>query len=156
MNLIIKTTMATGFLLSASLVQANTVAALSDEIRQQDARLFSAFNNCEPQKWRRYLAKDIEFYQDNDDPTYSRSELEPAFLDRCKEGQSASLIREFVPEGHEVHPIQGVGAVQFGTHRFLLKQADGSMSEVARPRFVHLWKKEQGQWRIIRVISYDH
>ncbi len=129
---------------------------LSDEIRAQDKALFDAFNQCQPDVWRLYLDKDVEFYQDNDDPTYSRAELEPSFLDRCKAGGNANLIREFVPESHEVHPIQGVGAVQFGKHRFSLKTENGEWQVVAEPRFVHLWEQQGTQWRIIRVISYDH
>ncbi len=156
MKPLIKSYLTVGLFISVGSIDVNAATKLSSVIRQQDAQLFAAFNHCEPEKWRQYLDKDIEFYQDNDDPTFSRTELEKAFLDRCKDGRGANLIREFVPQGHEVHPIQGVGAVQFGTHRFLLKQEDGSFTEVARPRFVHLWKKENEQWRVIRVISYDH
>ncbi|MBD3584178.1 nuclear transport factor 2 family protein [Salinimonas sp. HHU 13199] len=129
--------------------------SLSDTIKQQDKALFEAFNQCNPEKWRQYLAPNIEFYQDNDAPTYSRDELEPSFLDRCTAGKQASLIRRFIPEAHEVHPIEGVGAVQFGAHRFLIKEG-ASFKEVARPRFVHLWEKKDDKWQIIRVISYDH
>ena len=130
--------------------------SLSDVIKAQDKALFDAFNQCKPDVWRLYLDKNVEFYQDNDDPTYTRAELEPSFLDRCKAGGSANLIREFIPESHEVHPIQGIGAVQFGKHRFSLQTESDKWQVVAEPRFVHLWQKEGEQWRIIRVISYDH
>ncbi|WP_414830439.1 nuclear transport factor 2 family protein [Alteromonas sp. H39] len=145
-------------LAAASLLSSAALAnpSLSDVIKAQDKALFDAFNQCQPDIWRRYLDENVEFYQDNDDPTFTRSELEPSFLDRCKEGGNANLIREFVPESHEVHPIQGVGAVQFGKHRFSLQTDSGEWQVVAEPRFVHLWENDGKQWRVIRVISYDH
>lgn len=146
-----------GLMLTCGIASAGAEnSQLSALIKEKDAALFTAFNECNPEGWRTYLDEDIEFYQDNDDPTFSRAELEPAFLDRCKGDGPANLIREFIPDSHEVHPIQGVGAVQFGAHRFLLRHEDGRLEEVARPRFVHLWRKDGENWQIIRVISYDH
>ena len=137
-------------------VHAQANPSLSALIKEKDTALFNAFNTCDLNTWRQYLASDVEFYQNNDDPTFSRDALEPSFLDRCKGGGQAVLIRELVADSHEVHTIQGVGAVQFGAHRFLLKQDDGSYAEVGTPRFVHLWENTGDSWQIIRVISYSH
>ena len=48
--------------------------------------------------------------------------------------------------------MQGYGAIQIGRHVFAKKGEPGS--EVAR--FVHLWKQENGVWRLARVLSFDH
>lgn len=130
--------------------------ALRDTIIALDGQLFDAFNSCDLGSFRRYLDEDVEFYQDNDDVTTTRAELEPTFIKRCTEGSGSRLRRELLPTTVEVHPIQGYGAVMFGTHRFWVI-VDGEPDELAStPRFVHLWHNQGGRWRITRVISYGH
>ncbi|MEO6447046.1 MAG: nuclear transport factor 2 family protein [Gemmatimonadaceae bacterium] len=129
---------------------------LRDTIMALDKIFFDAFNACDLETWKPYLAEDIEFYQDNDDVTTTREQLEPSFLDRCRDGNVATVRRELVPESAEVHPIQGYGAEQMGAHRFyVVKQ--GSADELGgTPRFVHLWRRGLSGWQITRVISYGH
>ncbi len=64
--------------------QAPKDGALRETILAQDAAFFKAFNDCDFEGWKKYLADDIEFYQDNDKVTTSRQQLEPSFLGRCK------------------------------------------------------------------------
>lgn len=129
---------------------------LRDAILAQDRALFAAFNTCNLEHWRRYLTEDVEFYQDNDQVTTTRAQLEPSFLDRCDDEGNAGLQRELIATSVEVHPIQGYGAVEIGSHRFWVMK-DGKRSEVvSTPRFVHLWRSKGGQWQITRVISYGH
>ena len=137
-------------------VHANATSSLHATIMKQDKALFKAFNTCDLPTWKRYLAEDIEFYQDNDKVTTSRKELEPSFLDRCNKDNVASLRREIVEASVEVHPIMEFGAVQFGKHHFFVVDQEGAEQLVAKPKFVHLWRHTNGQWQITRVISYGH
>lgn len=136
--------------------QAQTTPTLHDTILALDKALFDAFNSCDLETWKKYLAEDIEFYQDNDDVTTTRDELEPSFKDRCNENGEATLRRELLPETVEVFPIKGYGAVQFGTHRFWIVKTGAPDQLASTPRFVHLWRNQDGVWQITRVISYDH
>jgi hypothetical protein len=132
----------------------------ADELREiilaQDKGLFDAFNACDIEKWKSYLAEGIEFYQDNDAVTTTRDELEPFFKDRCGINNVQTLRRELLPETVEVHSIQGYGAVQFGMHRFWIVAKGQSDQLAATPKFVHLWQVQDGAWQITRVISYGH
>ena len=131
-------------------------SALQDTIVALDRQLFAAFNSCDLNSFRMYLDENVEFYQDNDDVTTSRAELESTFRDRCSEPSGPRLRRELVAETVEVHPIQRYGAVMLGTHRFWVV-AEGNPDRLAStPRFVHLWHNRDGRWRITRVISYGH
>lgn len=129
---------------------------LGATILARDAVLFAAFNDCDLEAWKAYLDTDLEFYQDNDDVTTSRVALEPAFRDHCNANGESRLRRELVPGSTEVHPLQGYGAVQFGAHRFWVRNADGREELGSTPRFVHVWRNDGGEWRITRVISYGH
>lgn len=48
--------------------------------------------------------------------------------------------------------MQGCGAIQIGRHVFARRGEPGS--EVAK--FVHLWMRENGAWRLARVLGFDH
>ncbi len=135
---------------------ANANGDLRQKIIKLDLEFFDAFNTCNLSKWRKYLSEDIEFYQDNDDVTTTRKELEPSFLDRCGPDNTAKLQRELIEETVEVHPIQGYGAVQMGSHHFWTAENNERIKVVAKPKFVHLWRNRNGVWQITRVISYSH
>jgi hypothetical protein len=135
---------------------ASPDTALHRTIVELDSTFFAAFNRCDLVTWRQFLAEDVEFYQDNDDATRTRAALEPSFLDRCSPNGAARVRRELVPESVEVYPIQGVGAVQFGAHRFWVAVPGQPDDLGSTPRFVHLWDQQDSGWRITRVISSGH
>jgi hypothetical protein len=43
--------------------------------------------------------------------------------------------------------------VELGTHRF---SHPGIDTDEGDAKFVHLWKYENGNWQVTRVISFDH
>ncbi len=131
-------------------------AALHTTILAQDKAFFDAFNSCDLTAWRRYLSEDIEFYQDNDDVTKGREALERSFKSRCGTNNVAKLRREIVLSTVEIHPIQGFGAVQLGTHRFWRVVPGEPDQLMSTPKFVHLWRIKDGVWQMTRVISYEH
>lgn len=152
-------------LLISALLMLFTVTARAQTVQDQslhetilalDKALFDAFNACDLETWKHYLADDIEFYQDNDNVTTTREQLEPSFMDRCGPDKIAKLRRELVMETAEVHPIQGYGAVQLGSHRFFVVRSGEPDQPVGTPKFVHLWRNAGGTWQITRVISYGH
>ena len=59
-------------------------SSLHDTIVALDLAFFEAFNTCNLEVWKKYLAEGIEFYQDNDNVTTSRAELVPSFMDKRK------------------------------------------------------------------------
>ena len=129
---------------------------LKDTILAQDQALFEAFNTCYLETFKTYIDEKVEFYQDNDEVTNTRAQLEMSFNDRCQQRQHITLRRELVTESVEVHPIKGFGAVQMGTHHFWVKKQGEAEQLGSYPSFVHLWHHDGSQWKITRVISYGH
>jgi hypothetical protein len=134
----------------------NKPKPLDKLILELDQSLFDAFNACDLETWKKYLAEDIEFYQDNDDVTTTRKALEPSFIDRCRKSNKEPIYRKLVKESVQVHPIQGFGAVQFGSHQFWIVKDGKPHLLASTPKFVHLWHNNNGTWQITRVISYGH
>jgi hypothetical protein len=55
-----------------------------------------------------------------------------------------------------VYPLNKYGAIQIGTHRFYAIQQGKPDRLTETGQFTHVWKEENGQWRLARVLSYDH
>ena len=59
-----------------------------------------------------------------------------------------------MPGSLRAYPLNGYGAVQLGVHRFF-SPIDAS-EPVGLAKFIHIWRNQDGKWKITRVISYDH
>lgn len=121
---------------------------LHDELARMDAALFeAAFVTCDAAKFRALFTEDAEFYHDKDGAKLGEA---VKVLNFCPRDEG--VTRTLVPGSLEVYPMQGYGAVQMGRHVFARKGEPGA----EEAKFVHLWKREAGGWRLARVLSFDH
>ncbi|MFL6620863.1 MAG: nuclear transport factor 2 family protein [Povalibacter sp.] len=123
--------------------------ALRDTIKNLDATVFKAFNECDMTTFAKFFTPDVEFYHDLGGVTWSRAEV----IANTQKNICGKRRRELVEGTLEVYPIKDYGAVEIGTHRFC--DLNGPKCE-GIGRFVHIWQNDGGTWRITRVISYDH
>jgi Domain of unknown function (DUF4440) len=121
---------------------------LFDELSRMDRELFdAAFVTCDASKFRSLFTDDAEFYHDRTGAAVGEA---ARTMKSCP--RDNGVTRTLVPDSLEVYPMQGYGAIQIGRHVFARKGEPGS--EMAK--FVHLWKRESGAWRLARVLSFDH
>lgn len=128
-------------------------AQLVQEISDASRRLFEAFGNCDVKQYAQFLDRDLEFYQDRTGKTGYDENLQ-ALKNRCAEG--IRLRREVVADSLIVNAVPGYGAIEAGTHRFFSRQTDGSEHLDATAQFTNVWTKASGQWKLVRIISFDH
>jgi hypothetical protein len=126
---------------------------LHQVIAALDRRLFDAFNSCAIPAMRDLMEPGLEFYQDNDDSTFSRDQLEASQRLRCQGGTSR-ISREL--SAIAVYPLKGYGALEVGRHRFYEMQEGKRGRLDSEPYFLHVWRNDQGKWTLARVISYGH
>ena len=134
---------------------------LFDEIAAKDRALFGAvFDSCDIEKLRPLVADDLEFFHDKD----GLSETSGAhFIDdirqhceHIKSGQDFRARREIVAGSMKVYPLNNYGAVETGEHRFYAI-ADGKPDQLTETaQFLHIWKNDNGTWKLARVVSYGH
>ena len=134
---------------------------LVDEIRQADAEFFRAFfDTCDVEVVRRYVADDFEMIHDKGGfVSRSGADFVRVTQDKCKrqaDGVDFLSTRKLVPESLKVYPIQDDGAIEVGTHTFYAVKAGEPDRLTETGRFTHFWKQENGQWKLSRVLSYDH
>ena len=143
------------FLLFVTISNANAQQSenLFQTIARMDSLLFEAFNKCDTVASNNFFTKDLEFYHDKGGLTNYEENMR-SIHKRCSSNHI--VRRELVPGTMEVFPIKDYGAIQLGSHRFYFRnkgeveQLDGTF------RFVHVWRNENGRWKIARVVSFDH
>lgn len=130
---------------------ATTSKELYHEIEQMDSIMFQAYNSQNMKKFKAMFTEDLEWYQDNGGLIPYKTVFEN-FENTFK--NENKLSRELVKASLEVHPIKDYGAIQIGSHQF--KHIENGKLEIGTFKFLMIWQKKDGQWKISRVISYDH
>jgi hypothetical protein len=122
---------------------------LYGEIKRMDATLSDAFDSHDINKLKLLFTEDLEFYQDNEGLVrYEQTvrDFEGLFA------QGNNMRRKLVEGSLEVYPIKDYGAIEMGAHQFC--HLENRKDECGTFRFVHLWRKGDGAWKISRVVSY--
>lgn len=119
-----------------------------------DSILFHAFNTCDVNTSRSLFTEDLEFYHDAGGFTNYAQNVN-SILQRCN-NRELKVRRELVKGSLEVFPIHDFGAIQIGSHRFYYAETGQAEKLDGTFKFVHIWKNTNGNWKIARVISYDH
>lgn len=144
-----------------SFTQVDKKSDLYKTILQKDSLLFDVgFNTCDIMQFERLLSVDFEFYHDTD--SISRK---AKFLNDIKNGLCASPTtyqsrRELDKKKTEIYPLYKdsvlYGAIQIGVHSFY-ENIEGNPERFASTaKFTHLWILENGEWKLLRSLSYDH
>lgn len=139
---------------------AQNQAALEQEIRSLDSLLFDvAFNTCDLSPLEEIISEDFEFYHDQGGITGSKSE----FIESIKNNICSinyRPIRRMVPGTFKVYPLASngalYGAIQESEHRFFAQEENKLEYFTSIARMTHLWLLENDQWKLKRVLSYDH
>lgn len=143
-------------------MSAQTISGseLFDTLKARDAVLFDRiFNNCETSLLDGLIAEDFEFYHDQAGVTATKKDFIKSISDGiCK--LSYKPRRELVSGSLRVFPMYDNGkiyaAIQTGEHRFFAIEKDKPEYLTSTAKFTHLWKLEKAEWRLARVLSYDH
>ena len=130
---------------------AITQIELFNKIANLDSSLFATYNSKNLDLMKTYFTRDLEWYQDNGGLIGFKKVFENfnSIFNR-----DYDLKRNLIKESLEVHPIEGYGAIEIGKHQF--KHIENGKLEIGTFKFLMIWKNENGNWKISRVISYDH
>ena len=126
---------------------------LYDTIAYLDSVFFNAFNTQNLGKLKTLLSENLEFYHDLGGVTNYIQNMD-AFK---KTFESDRRVRRKLVEGTlEVYPIKDYGAVETGIHRFYATEKGQQEKLSSEAKFVQVWQKKDGEWKITRIISYGH
>lgn len=124
--------------------------ALAAEIRAMDDSMTVAFNAHDADALMSLFTSDVEFYHDLQGLQDYRA-ISAGFQGLFASG---SDIRRERTGTLEVYPIHGYGAIEVGAHRFC--HTEGTRQNCGTFKFVQVWRRGSGGWKIARVVSYGH
>jgi hypothetical protein len=124
---------------------------LFQTISRLDKQVFDAIDRCDMKTEASFWADDAEFYHDKNGLLTGGSQI----VDAIKNNLCGKVKRDLVPGTLEVYGLEGYGAVEIGVHRFL-HPSEQDHGVVGEAKFIHVWRRKDGMWKITRVISIDH
>lgn len=134
--------------------------AVFESLRLKDSLIFEeGYNKCNFEPMQEIVSEDFEFFHDQGGMMEGKATfVEGAAKSICSLPYKAR--RALVEGSLEVYPLfdQGklYGAIQIGKHRFYAKEEGKEERFTSIAIFTHVWILEDGNWRLRRVLSYDH
>jgi len=132
---------------------------LSATILHKDSLFWQAYNTCDTSAFAKYFADDVEFYHDKGGITLGLADLLGGFNKNLCTG-TFRLRREAVQGSVKVFPLRKdnviYGAILSGEHIFYVTEQGKPEHAEGLAKFTHLWLLKNGEWKMERVLSYDH
>lgn len=146
------------FLTKNSFAQENSTEkkTLEETILALDTQFWNVYNTCDVANFKKFLTDDLEFYHDKGGLTKTSYKLVESVKNNLCVDPNTKLRREAVEGTVKVFPLNNYGAIITGEHLFYLTENRKPERLVESAKFTHVWKNENGTWRMSRVLSYDH
>jgi len=133
---------------------------LSPTILYKDSLFWTAYNNCDIEKFGNFFTDDVEFYHDKGGITDGLKSLAESLKNNLCGNENFRLRREGIAGTMKVYPMQKsdtiYGAILSGEHVFYIQEKGKKERLDGKARFTHLWLLNNGIWKMSRVLSYDH
>jgi len=120
---------------------------LFDTIAKLDSLYFDTYNNCNLEMMSTLMSDNIGFYHDKGGLSTSKSEI----LESIKKNICGKVTRTLAKGSIEVYPIYNYGAVEIGYHSFHNNAEPDAPSKDSK--FIVIWQRDNGNWKMTRVIS---
>jgi len=130
-------------------------------LKTNDSLLFNiGFNKCVLNEFKNLTTDDLEFYHDKNGILKSKAEFINVMANGiCHKDNLYKARRELVKGSLKVYPLYEngklYGAIQNGEHQFY-ETFQGNEKAGSVAMFSHLWILENNQWKIKRILSFDH
>lgn len=137
--------------------QIDQTSELYKTILSKDSLLFSVgFNTCDIKQFENLLSENLRFHHDKDGISDKAKFLIDLKKNLCSNPEIRQVKRVLVKESTEIFPLykNGIlyGAIQNGAHLFY----ETPTSEPGYAKFSHVWNLENGSWKLLTSLSFDH
>lgn len=142
---------------NSSYAQEAKTSELYKTILSKDSLLFSVgFNTCDIKQFENLLSENLRFHHDKDGISDKAKFLTDLKKNLCANPEIRQVKRVLVKENTEVFPLyrNGIlyGAIQNGAHLFY----ETPDSEPGYAQFSNVWNLENGTWKLLTSLSFDH
>jgi hypothetical protein len=133
---------------------------LTSLISEKDSLFWKSYNSCDLVSFRTFFTDDIEFYHDKGGITLGIEALTSTMSQNLCGKPGFKLRRAVVPGTVKIYPLEKngtiYGAVISGDHDFFVTENAKPEFHSGRAKFTHIWILTNKEWKMSRVISYDH
>ena len=142
------------FLLQVGYTQQNS---LEKTIQKHDSLFWNGYNKCDLSVFKHYVTDDFEFFHDKGGLTSGKELFLKSISENlCNTSNTWKLRREVAEGSEQIFPLNSYGAILRGEHKFYLIEDGKKEKLIETAKFTHIWKNDQGVWRMSRVLSFDH
>ena len=140
--------------------QVNTDSHIFTELRKSDSLVFNeGFNKCNIEVLQEIMHPELQFLHDQNG-VQNRDEFFKDFKESICSNPDGKPIRKLVEGSLVVYPLKNegklYGAIQMGMHEFYMVEPGKDPQFTANGKFIHTWLWEGGEWKLYRVVSYNH
>lgn len=132
---------------------------LTQTILQKDSLFWVAYNSCDYNNYGQFFTDDLEFYHDKGGITNGLAAMIEVSKNNLCSKPDFRIRREAIPGTLKVFPLRSAdtiyGAIFSGDHLFYITEK-GKERLSGKASFTHLWRLQNGEWKMTRVLSYDH
>ncbi|MGZ8517387.1 MAG: nuclear transport factor 2 family protein [Chitinophagaceae bacterium] len=148
------------FLFSQAGLAQTEQQELSSTILAKDSLFWRTYNNCDTSRFKNFFTNDVEFYHDKGGLTLGLEAFASSFKQNLCSNNDFRLRREVVAGTVSVFPLQKsdiiYGAILSGEHVFYVLEQGKKERLDGHARFTHVWLLKEGNWKMSRILSYDH
>lgn len=142
---------------NAQLISDSTIFA---QLKKTDSLLFErGFNNCDFEILAELVDENFEFYHD-ENGIQNREQFLKGFKESICSTPNRKPIRKVIDESLEIYRLKNngetYGAIQKGIHLFYIKEPNKELYLTNIAKFTSIWLLKEGNWKLSRVLSYDH
>ncbi|GEP97104.1 nuclear transport factor 2 family protein [Chitinophaga cymbidii] len=134
--------------------------SLTATILEKDSLFWQAYNQCDLPAFRQFFTDDVEFYHDKGGLTQGADRLTSNMKANLCSNTGFGLRREVIEGSVKVYPLQQsdtiYGAIISGDHVFYILEKGKAERLDGQAKFTHVWVLKNGEWKMSRVLSYDH
>ncbi len=140
--------------------QESATSQLFIDLKKADSLVFEeGFNKCRLDVLQDIMHQDLQFLHDQNG-SQNRDDFFHVFKESICSNPDAKPVRKLVEGSMIVYPLKNegklYGAIQMGMHEFYIVEPNKEPRFTANGKFIHTWLLENGQWKLFRVLSYDH
>ena len=145
---------------SLTIISAQNNDALIKEGIKNDSLFWAAYNKCNVNEMMRFIPNDVEFYHDKGGITKGGTELRVTFEKNLCGNKDFRLRREAIDKTVQVFPMKNgdqlYGIIISGDHYFYINETGKKEFRDGLAKFTDLWTLENGEWKMSRILSYNH
>lgn len=129
-------------------------------LTENDSLFWQGYNSCNMDLMDRFLADDLEFYHDQGGIILGPEGMKKSMQQNICKDPNHKVRRELVPGTLEVFLLRDgqtiYGAILSGEHYFYNSYGGQKETKDGIARFTNLWLLKDGNWKMNRILSFDH